>query len=105
MGEVLTLTSLNGTVLTDKLIDAWFDANEMFVVKKIFSTDRRSVEVILIDEDSKLDERKKGEELSLSSSVFRRGRDDGRSVERVLCKLDLNPSISTIGFVVVTSGR
>lgn len=63
MGEVLTMTSRNGTVLTAKLIDAWFDANDMFVVKQIFSADQHSVQVILVDEDSKLDER---EELSLS---------------------------------------
>jgi hypothetical protein len=106
MGEVLTLTSLHGTVLTDKLIDAWFDANEMVVVKKIFSADRHCVEVILIDEDSTVDERKEGEELSCSHLLcFEGGRNDGRSVERMLCKLHLDPSISTVRFIVATSGR
>ena len=71
MGEVLTLTSLNGNLLTDKLMDAWFDANEMFVVKKIFTADRHSVKVIFIDEDSKLDQRKRCAELSLIACVLK----------------------------------
>lgn len=105
MGEVLTLTSVNGTVLTDKLIDAWFDANEIFVVKRIFSADRHSVDVILVDEDSERNEQEAEEQLSVSFSVFRRGRNDGRSVERVLGQLHLDPSIFSVAFIVVTLGQ
>ena len=36
MGEILILKSLNGRILTNKLIDSWFDTNEMFIIKKVF---------------------------------------------------------------------
>jgi hypothetical protein len=52
MGEILILKSINGRILTDKLVDSWFDTNEMFVTKKSFSDDRCSVEVTFIDEES-----------------------------------------------------
>ncbi|CAF0760382.1 unnamed protein product [Adineta steineri] len=51
MGEILILKSINGRQLTDALVNSWFDANEMFVTKTIFSHDRYSVEVTFIDED------------------------------------------------------
>ncbi|UJR29070.1 hypothetical protein I4U23_010284 [Adineta vaga] len=51
MGEILILTSINGCLLTNKLIDSWFDANEMYIIQKIFSNDRHSVEITFIDEE------------------------------------------------------
>jgi len=52
MGEILILKSINGRLLTDQLIDSWFDANEMYITKKIFSYDRYSIEITFIDEES-----------------------------------------------------
>ncbi len=52
MGEILILKSINGRILTNKLIDSWFDTNEMFIIKKVFSNDQYSVEITFIDEES-----------------------------------------------------
>jgi hypothetical protein len=52
MGEILILKSINGRILTNKLIDSWLDTNEMFIIKKIFSNDQYSVEITFIDEES-----------------------------------------------------
>jgi hypothetical protein len=52
MSEILILTSINGRILTNKLIDLWFDTNEIFITKKIFSQDQYSVEITFIDEES-----------------------------------------------------
>lgn len=52
MGEILILKSINGRILTNKLIDSWFDTNEMFITKKNFSNDQYSVEITFIDEES-----------------------------------------------------
>jgi hypothetical protein len=54
MSEILILKSINGDILTNKLIDSWFNANEMFIMKKNFSSDRYSVEITFIDEESKI---------------------------------------------------
>ena len=51
--KMLILKSMNGLILTDKLINSWLDANEMFITKKIFSNDRYSVVLIFTDEESK----------------------------------------------------
>ncbi len=52
MNEILILKSINGRILTNKLIDSWFDTNEMFITKKTFSNDQYSVEITFIDEES-----------------------------------------------------
>lgn len=52
MSETLILKSINGLILTDKLIDSWLDGNEIFITKQSFSQDQYSVEITLIDEES-----------------------------------------------------
>ncbi|CAF0771834.1 unnamed protein product [Rotaria sordida] len=51
MVDTLILKSINGQILTDKLIISWFDANEIFITKKVFSNDRYSVEITFVDEE------------------------------------------------------
>ncbi|CAF2872505.1 unnamed protein product [Rotaria sp. Silwood2] len=51
MGDTLILKSINGQRLTDKLIISWFDANEIFITKKVFSDDRYSVEITFVDDE------------------------------------------------------
>ncbi|CAF3660388.1 unnamed protein product [Rotaria sp. Silwood1] len=51
MGDTLILKSIDGQRLTDKLIISWFDSNEIFITKKVFSNDRYSVEITFVDEE------------------------------------------------------
>lgn len=51
MGEILILKSLNGSRLTNKLVDSWLEANEPFVIRKNFSPDQYSVEITFVDEE------------------------------------------------------
>ena len=53
MGERLILKSINQEILTNQLVDSWFETNEMFIMNKNFSPDRYSVEVTFIDDESK----------------------------------------------------
>jgi len=55
MSEILILKSINKSILTNKLLDSWFNTNEMFITKKNFSHDRYSVEITFIDEESKIE--------------------------------------------------
>jgi hypothetical protein len=55
MSEILILKSINKSILTNKLLDSWFNTNEMFITKKNFSQDRYSVEITFIDEESKIE--------------------------------------------------
>lgn len=52
MGEILVLKSINGRILTNKLVDTWLEANETLVIRKCFSPDQYSVEITFIDEES-----------------------------------------------------
>ncbi|CAF4962927.1 unnamed protein product, partial [Rotaria magnacalcarata] len=51
MSETLILKSINGNQLTEKLINSWFDINEIFITKKSFSDDRCSIEITFLDEE------------------------------------------------------
>lgn len=52
MGDTLILASINGRILTNKLVDSWLNSNEKFITNKIFSNDQYSVEITFIDDDS-----------------------------------------------------
>ena len=54
MNDTLVLTSINGCLLSNKLVDSWLDANEMYITRKILSVDRRSVEITFVDDESML---------------------------------------------------
>ncbi|CAF1056120.1 unnamed protein product [Adineta ricciae] len=51
MSDTLVLTSINGCSLSNKLIDSWLDANEIYITRKILSADRRSVEITFVDDE------------------------------------------------------
>ena len=54
MGDTLVLTSINGCLLSNKLVDSWLDVNAIYVARKIVSADRRSVEITFVDDESTL---------------------------------------------------
>ncbi|CAF0959412.1 unnamed protein product [Adineta ricciae] len=51
MSDTLVLTSINGCLLSNKLVDSWLDANEIYIARKILSADRRSVEITFVDDE------------------------------------------------------
>ena len=52
MSDILILKSIDGHPLTEQFMKKCLDENEMFIVKKIFSPDRSSVELTFVDDES-----------------------------------------------------
>ena len=79
MGEVLILKSIDGHPLTDQFVDTCLQLNEMFIVKKLFSSDRCSIEITFIDEESMKDSLEIHHYISIQ-----RSRNDVRLIEDLL---------------------